>query len=114
MHNSLITISIIVVALGTSGCWAAAAGAGAEAGYVAAQEERSAGETIDDQVIVTQVKTRLLADNEVSGMNINVDSFRGVVTLKGFVESGLEADKAISIARGVSGVREVRSRLVVD
>ncbi|MCC6955044.1 MAG: hypothetical protein IT290_13080 [Deltaproteobacteria bacterium] len=70
------------------GCWAVAAGAGAEAAYVATQEDRTAGETIDDQRIPATVKSRLLADRTVSGMDINVDTFRRVVVLKGVVESG--------------------------
>lgn len=95
------------------GCWAVAAGAGAEAAYVATQEDRTAGETIDDQRITATVKSRLLADRTVSGMDINVDTFRRVVVLKGVVESGREAAQAIDIATAVNGVERVTSKLVV-
>jgi len=97
-----------------SGCWGVAAGAGAEAAYVTTQENRTAGETFDDQRITAEIKTRLLADPDVSGLKINVDTFKKAVTLKGFVSSGFEAERALTIARGVSGVTSVQSSLVID
>lgn len=107
-------ISAVAVLFSVSGCWVAAAGAGAEVGYVASQEDRTAGETIDDQRITSSVKTKLLADSEVSGLSINVDTFKRVVTLNGTVASVKEADKAISLAKSVSGVRDVNSKLIIE
>ncbi|MBN8550742.1 MAG: BON domain-containing protein [Deltaproteobacteria bacterium] len=109
-----ITAVGILLTSALTGCWAGAAAVGGEAGYVAAQDSRSAGQTIDDQLIVSKVKSKFLADSEVSGLAINVDSFKGQVTLKGFVKSAHEADKAIEIAQNTSGVRGVTSKLVVD
>lgn len=100
--------------LALSGCVAAAAGVGAEAGYIAAQKDRSAGETIDDQLIVTKIKSRLLADPDISGLDINVDSFKGEVTLQGEVDSVSEANRAVAIAHDISGVKNVISKLRVD
>jgi len=97
-----------------SGCWVAAGAVGAEAGYIASQEERTTGETIDDQLLLTKVKTTLLADDEVSGLNINVDVFKKVVTLRGYVKTQEEIEKAIQLASAVHGVKEVDSRLVLD
>ena len=97
-----------------SGCWVAAAGVGAEAGYIAAQDDRTAGETIDDQRITSVVKSKLLADSDVSGLSINVDTFKRAVTLHGTVGSSYEADKAVSLARSVSGVRDVTSKLIIE
>ena len=102
------------VPLFCSGCLLAAAGVGAEAGYVLMQDDRTPSETVRDQALVTQVKTKLLADKEVSGLNINVDSFKGMITLKGVVDSQLEVDKAIMLARSVNGVSEVTSKLFVS
>jgi hyperosmotically inducible protein len=97
-----------------SGCLALAAGAGVEGGYVASQESRTAGETIDDQRITASIKTQLLADTEISGLDINVDTFKGIVTLKGVVGSAHEAEKALQIAKSVKGVSGVESKLFVD
>lgn len=97
-----------------TGCWLVAAGAGVEGGYIAAQEDRTAGETFDDQTITASIKTKLLADPNVSGLDINVDTFKGNVTLKGFVKTDSEAQRAIELARSVGGVKSVNPRLIVD
>lgn len=112
--NTFKVIGLTVVLAGFSGSWAVAAGAGAEGGYVLSQEDRTAGQTFDDQSITASIKTKMLADQEVSGLDINVDTFKGNVTLKGFVDSEHEAEKAVAIARNTSGVTQVRSKLVVD
>lgn len=108
--------SLIVIGIFSSlcGCWAAAVGVGAEGGYIASQESRTAGETLDDQRITASVKTSLLADSQVSGMDINVDTFKKNVTLKGVVGSASEAEKAVTLAKQVSGVRSVESKLYVE
>lgn len=103
---------VTLVPMSISGCFAAAAGAGAEAAYVATQEDRTASETLNDQRITASIKTKMLADTEVSGLNINVDTHKSVVTLRGFVDTRAEADKAIEIAQGVSGVKQVQAKLI--
>jgi hyperosmotically inducible protein len=74
---------------------------------------KSVGETIDDATITTKVKTALLNDSDVGGLRIDVDTFKGVVTLSGRVKSQAEADKAIQIARRTDGVVDVKSTLQV-
>jgi osmotically-inducible protein OsmY len=74
---------------------------------------KSVGETIDDATITTQVKTALLNDPDVAGLKIDVDTFKGVVTLSGRVTSQAEEQKAIAIARRTGGVSDVKSTLQV-
>jgi hyperosmotically inducible protein len=74
---------------------------------------KTVGETIDDATITTQVKTALLNDPEVAGLQIDVDTFKGVVTLSGRVGSQDEANRAIALARRTGGVAEVKSALQV-
>lgn len=105
---SLFTISSL------SGCWLFAVGAGAEAGYVGAQEKRTASETVSDQSITTSIKAKYLADSTIPGMKINVDTFKSRVTLRGYVPTQDDADRAVRIARETGGVASVDSRLVVD
>ncbi len=74
---------------------------------------KTVGETIDDTTITTRVKTAMLNDPAVGGLRIDVDTFKGVVTLSGRVKSQAERDQAIALARGVSGVVEVKDALQV-
>ena len=74
---------------------------------------KSVGATIDDASITTRVKTALLNDLAVGVQKIDVDTFKGVVTLSGAVETAADRDKAIDIARKIEGVRDVKSTLQV-
>ena len=71
------------------------------------------GETIDDTTITTRVKTAMLNDPAVGGLSIDVDTFKGVVTLSGRVETQAEKNQALAIARRTSGVVEVKDALQV-
>jgi hyperosmotically inducible protein len=75
---------------------------------------KTVGETIDDATITTRVKTALLNDPAVAGLKIDVDTFQGLVTLSGRVESRDEESKAVAIARRTPGVRDVKSTLQVN
>ena len=114
MRKILLTTTLFIVNCSLSGCVLFAAGAGAEAGYVASQEGRTTGETIDDQTIVASVKTKMLADPDVSGLAINVDSYKANVTLKGYVKTQREMDRAMELAQGTRGVKSVVSKMVLD
>ena len=75
---------------------------------------KSVGNSIDDATITTRVKTSLLNDPQVGGLRIDVDTFKGVVTLSGRVKSKEEEAKAISLARQIGGVTDVKSTLQVQ
>jgi len=74
---------------------------------------KTVGETIDDTTITTRVKTAMLNDPSVGGLRIDVDTFRGAVTLSGRVKSQMEKEQAIAIARRVSGVTQVKDALQI-
>lgn len=75
---------------------------------------KSVGDTIDDATITTRVKTSLLNDPDVGGLRIDVDTFKGVVTLSGRVKTKEEEAKALSLARKIGGVTDVKSTLLVQ
>jgi osmotically-inducible protein OsmY len=75
---------------------------------------KTVGETIDDATITTRVKTALLNDPDVGGLRIDVDTFKGVVTLSGRVKTKEEETKAVTLARKISGVTDVKSTLQVQ
>ena len=74
---------------------------------------KSVGNVIDDATITGRVKTALLNDPDVPGLRIDVDTFKGVVTLSGGVKSEGEAEKAVTIAKKTPGVVDVKSTLQV-
>jgi osmotically-inducible protein OsmY len=74
---------------------------------------KTIGETIDDTTITTRVKTAMLNDPNVSGTGIDVDTYKGVVTLSGRVKSQAEHDQAIALAHQVNGVTEVKDALQI-
>ena len=82
--------------------------------FLAAACGKTVGDTIDDATITTRVKTALLNDPTVGGLRIDVDTFKGVVTLSGAVKTAQEEQTAIALARKVSGVLDVKSTLQVN
>jgi hyperosmotically inducible protein len=68
---------------------------------------------MDDATITARVKTVLLNDRQVVATKIEVSTAAGIVTLSGSVKSKAEETRAIEVARTVTGVRDVKSTLVV-
>ena len=82
-----------------SGCGAAVVGGAAYGGYKGATDERSIGTMVDDSVISTTVKSKMIADEFVKARYIDVDVLNGVVYLIGVVESSSQKRMAADIAR---------------
>ncbi|MBC3765336.1 BON domain-containing protein [Neptunicella marina] len=68
---------------------------------------------LKDSKVETVVKTRLLFESEVSGLDIEVEAKDGVVTLSGKVETDAERDLAIAIAKNTNDVKRVNDELHV-
>ena len=64
-------------------------------------------------MVTAKVKTALLNDPDASGTSVNVETFKGVVQLSGFVRSDQERLRAAQLARSVDGVAEVRNDLQI-
>lgn len=94
-------------------CWKSAALALIVATPLTVGCGKTVGEAIDDTTITTRVKTAMLNDPAVGGLRIDVDTFKGVVTLSGRVKSQPEHDQALALARSVDGVVEVKDALQV-
>jgi len=83
------------------------------AGCAANGLQESTGQYLDDSVITTKIKGKLLADKETSAFAIGVDTYRGRVQLNGFVKSQDEKERAAQLARTVPGVKVVVNSLQV-
>jgi len=76
--------------------------------------QQSAGEVIDDSVLTAKVKAGLIDDPITKAGQINVETYRGVVELGGFVDNAQQKDQATKVARSVTGVKEVHNDLRVS
>jgi len=73
--------------------------------------KRQTGEYLDDKVVTTKVKAALLKDPEVKGLQVNVETYNGVVQLSGFVDKAEQIPRATEVAKGVEGVKSVKNDL---
>jgi hyperosmotically inducible protein len=71
------------------------------------------GAYIDDATITTKVKTEFVADKTVDATNIKVETYKGTVQLSGFAKSQAEINKAVQIARNVTGVQSVKNDVLL-
>src|SRR5690606_13102774 len=88
-----------------------ASGSTATAPSTTGDADRTAGQTVDDAAVTAKVKAALMAESGVDGTNINVDTVNGTVTLKGKVADKGMIDRAVQVAKGVEGVKDVVAQL---
>ena len=81
-------------------------------GCASTPTKEGTGEYIDDSVITTKVKDAIFRDPTLKSSEINVETFKGIVQLSGFVRSQDNMDKAVEVARGVPGVKSVKNDMV--
>jgi osmotically-inducible protein OsmY len=86
---------------------------GREAADATRDATARAGAAITDAAITSAVKAKFLADTTVKGLQIDVDTNGGMVTLNGNVASRAEADRATNLARNTEGVKSVHSNLKI-
>jgi len=72
-----------------------------------------AGDAAGNAALTAKVKTKFLANDDISGLKIDVDSNKGVVTLTGTVSTAAEKALALKVAKGTDGVKSVVDRLKV-
>ncbi|MDB5839120.1 MAG: transporter [Herminiimonas sp.] len=78
-------------------------------GCASTAKHESTGEYVNDSVITTSVKAAILKEPSLKVSEINVETFKGVVQLSGFVRSQENIATAMNVARGVNGVKSVRN-----
>ncbi|MCE5365156.1 BON domain-containing protein [Pseudomonas anguilliseptica] len=66
-----------------------------------------AEDAVSDTWITSKVKSTFLADSNLSGLDIKVETNQGVVALSGIVASSAERDLAIAKAGEIKGVKAV-------
>ena len=92
---------------------AAAAALGA-VGCAAPGAQSPRPEVSDDAALTAKVKTAIASDVGARAASaINVETYRGVVQLSGFVDNQEMANRAMSAAKKVSGVKTLKNDLRV-
>jgi len=76
-------------------------------------KKESAGAYVDDAAITTKVKAAILEESSLKSTEINVETYKGIVQLSGFVSSRAAIDKAVAVARNVKGVTSVKNDMTV-
>jgi osmotically-inducible protein OsmY len=78
-------------------------------GCASTAKHEGTGEYIDDTVITAKVKAAILDEPSLKSAEINVETFKGVVQLSGFVHDKADINKAAELARHVKGVTSVKN-----
>lgn len=78
-------------------------------GCASTTNREGTGEYIDDTVLTSKVKVAIFNEPSLKSAEINVETFKGVVQLSGFVTSRANINKAIGLAKSIEGVNGVRN-----
>jgi hyperosmotically inducible protein len=103
-HLSCLLIGVAAIGLASLDCGD---------GTAQSEDKKTATVAIRDAAITAEVKTALAVKRGVSATEINVDTARGVVTLRGQVETQSERQLAAMVARDVDGVKDVVNDITV-
>jgi osmotically-inducible protein OsmY len=94
--KSFVTVLATVVLMATLGC-------------ASTRTHEGTGQYVDDTAITTKVKAAILNEPGLKVSEINVETFKGIVQLSGFVSSRDDVNSAIRLARAVDGVKSVKN-----
>ena len=82
-------------------------------GCASTSKHEGTGEYVDDSVITTKVKAAVMNEPSLKSAEINVETFKGVVQLSGFIRSQADINKAVEVARSVPGVKSVKNAMTL-
>ena len=78
-------------------------------GCASTSNREGTGEYVDDTVVTTKVKAAIFNEPTLKSAEINVETFKGVVQLSGFVTSAAAESTAVAVAGKVGGVKSVKN-----
>ena len=76
-------------------------------GCASTRTHEGTGEYVDDSVITTKVKAAIFNEPGLKVSEVQVETFKGVVQLSGFVSSRADIKGAVRVASAVNGVKSV-------
>jgi|TARA_R110002096_G_scaffold168798_4_gene340053 hyperosmotically inducible protein len=108
-----LTLILILSTVLLSACTTLLVGGAGAGGYAVGTDERPFSVISQDLSITASVKTTLIKDKQIDAFDINVDTYRGVVTLHGHVKTSSQLNRAVQLSASVKGVNKVLSKLKV-
>jgi len=78
-------------------------------GCASTTKHEGTGEYVDDTVITGKVKAAILNEPSLKSAEINVETFKGIVQLSGFVSTTANQTTAVQVAQSVGGVKSVKN-----
>jgi osmotically-inducible protein OsmY len=106
----LVCLSLV---LSLTACAAAVVGGAARGGSSGDRAAQTDPAAVNDASITSAINASYVRDDLVSAFDVSVNTYRGTVTLYGRVASEQAARRAVDLARSVTGVGRVVSRLTV-
>ncbi len=82
-------------------------------GCASTRTQESTGQYVDDSAITTKVKSAIFHDPSLKSAEINIETFKGVVQMSGFVSSQADINKAVDLASQVGGVKSIKNDMRV-
>lgn len=114
MNNRLIPLALsLVLAAGMATLVSGCNREEAVSAPAAVPAPTTMGTDLDDTVITTKVKAALLGDDQVKGLDITVETRKGVVMLSGFVDDRALMERAVSVTSAVEGVKGAENNMTL-
>lgn len=114
MNSRYLFLSLtLITSLIFSGCGPTGTVVVVYGGYKVATDERTLGTMVDDSVICTTIKIKMISNEIVKARHIDVDVLNGIVYLTGIVKTSEQKKKATTIAKDVKGVKQVKNQLMI-
>lgn len=83
------------------------------ADYKSQSQNKEVGRVVDDSAITAKIKANIIKEEGLRGLQISVETHKGIVQLSGFVDNKTQIVRAEEIAQSIRGVKSVRNSLVV-
>lgn len=104
-HRLLVLIVSVTGVLSFTGCGKTQENANKSAAGT------TVGTEMDDSIVTTKVKSKLLSDPDIKSFDLKVETHKGDVQLSGFVDNKAQIDHAVMITRSVEGVKNVENKV---
>ena len=110
--NTYIPVVVLAVCgLFLMGCGPAVVGGTAAGAYAVISDERPVESQLSDSSVTLKITRKFVGDSEIRAVNIDVDTYQGIVYLSGVLTSKGQIEKVIQLAGSVTGVKMIKSNL---